>query len=157
MLNAINHPQLFWLTSGLEELKGVARRHQRIIAAVNKEQRARRNLGPTLIEYVTFRAAAHSSSDDPSVYRPKEESEAWPLGDPIERLKNHLIVKKIWTEERHTQALAEIEAEVIAAQREAESYGTLHTGPKASPRDMFADVFKQMPPHLRRQRQEAGF
>ncbi len=120
-------------------------------------ERARRNLGPTLIEYVTYRAAAHSSSDDPSVYRPKEESEAWPLGDPIERLKNHLIVKKIWTEERHTQASAEVEAEVIAAQREAESYGTLHTGPKASPRDMFADVFKEMPPHLRRQRQEAGF
>ena len=120
-------------------------------------ERARRNLGPTLIEYVTYRAAAHSSSDDPSAYRPKEESEAWPLGDPIERLKNHLIVKKVWTEERHTQAAAEVEAEVIAAQREAESYGTLHTGPKASPRDMFVDVFKEMPPHLRRQRQEAGF
>ena len=57
-------------------------------------ERARRNLGPTLIEYVTYRAAAHSTSDDPSAYRPKEESEAWPLGDPIERLKNHLIVKK---------------------------------------------------------------
>jgi 2-oxoisovalerate dehydrogenase E1 component alpha subunit len=120
-------------------------------------ERARRNLGPTLIEYVTYRAAAHSSSDDPSAYRPKEESEVWPLGDPIERLKNHLIVKRVWTEERHTQATAEVEAEVIAAQTEAESYGTLHTGPKASPRDMFADVFKEMPPHLRRQRQEAGF
>jgi 2-oxoisovalerate dehydrogenase E1 component alpha subunit len=120
-------------------------------------ERARRNLGPTLIEYVTYRAAAHSSSDDPSAYRAKEESEAWPLGDPIERLKNHLIVKEVWTEERHTQAAVEVEAEVITAQREAESYGTLHTGPKASPRDMFADVFKEMPPHLRRQRQEAGF
>jgi 2-oxoisovalerate dehydrogenase E1 component alpha subunit len=120
-------------------------------------ERARRNLGPTLVEYVTYRAAAHSSSDDPSAYRPKEESEVWPLGDPIERLKNHLIVEKVWTEERHAQAVAEIEAEVIAAQKEAESFGTLHTGPKASARDMFADVFKEMPPHLRRQRQEAGF
>ena len=120
-------------------------------------ERARLNLGPTLIEYVTYRAAAHSSSDDPSAYRPKEESEAWPLGDPIERLKNHLIVGKVWSEERHTQALAEVEAEVISAQKEAESYGTLHTGPKASARDMFADVFKEMPPHLRRQRQQAGY
>jgi 2-oxoisovalerate dehydrogenase E1 component alpha subunit len=120
-------------------------------------ERARLNLGPTLIEYVTYRAAAHSSSDDPSAYRPKEESEAWPLGDPIERLKNHLIVGKVWSEERHTQALAEAEAEVISAQKEAESYGTLHTGPKASARDMFADVFKEMPPHLRRQRQQAGY
>ena len=120
-------------------------------------ERARLNLGPTLIEYVTYRAAAHSSSDDPSAYRPKEESEAWPLGDPIERLKNHLIVGKVWSEERHTQALAEVEAEVISAQKEAESYGTLHTGPRASARDMFADVFKEMPPHLRRQRQQAGY
>jgi 2-oxoisovalerate dehydrogenase E1 component alpha subunit len=120
-------------------------------------ERARRNLGPTLVEYVTYRAAAHSSSDDPSASRPIEESEVWPLGDPIERLKNHLIVEKVWTEERHAQAVAEVEAEVIAAQKEAESFGTLHTGPKASARDMFADVFKEMPPHLRRQRQEAGF
>jgi 2-oxoisovalerate dehydrogenase E1 component alpha subunit len=120
-------------------------------------ERARRNLGPTLVEYVTYRAAAHSSSDDPSAYRPKAESEVWPLGDPIERLKNHLIVEMVWTEERHAQAAAEVEAEVIAAQKEAESFGTLHTGPKASARDMFADVFKEMPPHLRRQRQEAGF
>jgi len=120
-------------------------------------ERARRNLGPTLVEYVTYRAAAHSSSDDPSAYRPKEESEAWPLGDPIERLKNHLIVKKRWSEERHAQAAAEVEADVIAAQKEAERFGTLHTGPKASARDMFADVFKEMPPHLRRQRQQAGF
>ena len=120
-------------------------------------ERARLNLGPTLIEYVTYRAAAHSSSDDPSAYRPKEESEAWPLGDPIERLKNHLIVSEVWSEERHIQAVAEVEAEVISAQKEAESYGTLHTGPKASARDMFADVFKEMPPHLRRQRQQAGY
>jgi 2-oxoisovalerate dehydrogenase E1 component alpha subunit len=120
-------------------------------------ERARCNLGPTVVEYVTYRAAAHSTSDDPSAYRPKEESEAWPLGDPIERLKNHLIVRKLWSEERHAQAVAEVEAEVIAAQKEAESYGTLHSGPKASGRDMFVDVFKEMPPHLRRQRQEAGY
>src|SRR5690606_19184895 len=111
-------------------------------------------LGPTLIEYVTYRAAAHSSSDDPSAYRPKEESEAWPLGDPIVRLKNYLIVKGLWSDERHNQAAAEVEAEVVAAQREAESHGTLHNGPKALARDMFLEVFKQMPPHLRRQRQE---
>lgn len=120
-------------------------------------ERAHRSLGPTLIEYVTYRAAAHSTSDDPSAYRPKEESAAWPLGDPIERLKNHLIVQGAWTEQRHAQAQAEIEAEIVEAQREAERYGTLHTGPHASARDMFEDVYKEMPPHLRRQRQEAGF
>jgi 2-oxoisovalerate dehydrogenase E1 component alpha subunit len=54
-------------------------------------ERARTGLGPTIIEYVTYRAGPHSTSDDPSVYRPKDEAAAWPLGDPIERLKQHLI------------------------------------------------------------------
>jgi 2-oxoisovalerate dehydrogenase E1 component alpha subunit len=119
--------------------------------------RARRNLGPTVIEYVTYRVGGHSTSDDPSVYRPAEESNAWPLGDPILRLKNHLIVRGLWSEERHVQAEAEILAEVVAAQKEAEAIGTLHHGLRPSPADMFEDVYAEMPPHLLRQRQEAGF
>ena len=71
-------------------------------------ERARRNLGPTLVEYVTYRVGAHSTSDDPSAYRPKTESDAWPLGDPVIRLKNHLIATGAWSEERHKQAEAEI-------------------------------------------------
>jgi 2-oxoisovalerate dehydrogenase E1 component alpha subunit len=119
-------------------------------------ERARRNLGPTLIEHVTYRAGAHSTSDDPSAYRPKTESVAWPLGDPIARLKEHLIRLGVWSEERHKQAEAEILAGVIAAQKEAESHGTLHAGGKPSVRDMFEGVYAEMPPHLRRQRQQAG-
>jgi 2-oxoisovalerate dehydrogenase E1 component alpha subunit len=119
-------------------------------------ERARRNLGPTLIELVTYRVGAHSTSDDPSAYRPKTESDAWPLGDPVLRLKNHLIVRGVWTEERHKQAEAEILDTVITAQKDAESHGTLHSGGKPSVRDMFEGVFAEMPPHVRRQRQRAG-
>ncbi|WP_311029035.1 3-methyl-2-oxobutanoate dehydrogenase (2-methylpropanoyl-transferring) subunit alpha [Mesorhizobium koreense] len=119
-------------------------------------ERARRNLGPTLVEYVTYRVGAHSTSDDPSAYRPKTESEAWPLGDPVLRLKNHLIVRGVWSEERHKQAEAEVLDTVIAAQKEAEGHGTLHSGGRPSARDMFEGVYAEMPPHLRRQRQEAG-
>ncbi|MET0940193.1 MAG: 3-methyl-2-oxobutanoate dehydrogenase (2-methylpropanoyl-transferring) subunit alpha [Mesorhizobium sp.] len=119
-------------------------------------ERARRNLGATLIEYVTYRVGAHSTSDDPSAYRPKTESEAWPLGDPVIRLKNHLIAKGRWSEERHKQAEAEILDTVITAQKEAERHGTLHAGGKPSVRDMFEGVYAEMPPHLRRQRQQAG-
>ena len=118
--------------------------------------RARKNGGPTLIEHVTYRAGAHSTSDDPSAYRPKEESGAWPLGDPILRLKNHLIRRGLWSEDRHRQLEAEIRDEVIAAQKEAERHGTLHAGGKPSARDMFEDVYAEMPPHLKRQRQQAG-
>ena len=119
-------------------------------------ERARRNLGPTLIEYVTYRVGAHSTSDDPAVYRPKTESDAWPLGDPVIRLKNHLIKRGAWSEERHKQEEARVLDDVIAAQKEAESHGTLHSGGKPSVRDMFEGVYATMPPHLRHQRQQAG-
>lgn len=62
----------------------------------------------------------------------------------------------MWSEERHTQAEAEVLDTVITAQKKAESHGTLHAGGQPSVRDMFEDVYAQMPPHLRRQRQEAG-
>ena len=120
-------------------------------------ERARRNLGPTLIEYVTYRVGAHSTSDDPSAYRPKTESEAWPLGDPVLRLKKHLILRGVWSEERHRQTEAEIADEVLDAQREAESHGTLHEGGKPPKKDIFEGVYEEMPPHLARQRQKAGW
>ncbi len=120
-------------------------------------ERARRNLGPTIIEHVTYRAGPHSTSDDPMAYRPKSEVEAWPLGDPIVRLKQYLIRRAIWSDERHKQAEAEITDEIVSAQREAEKHGTLLDEKKQpSPHTMFEDVYAEMPPHLRRQRQEAG-
>src|SRR6202008_4760170 len=119
-------------------------------------ERARRGLGPTLVEYVTYRVGAHSSSDDPSAYRPKTESDAWPLGDPVIRLKNHLIQRGAWSEARHKQAEAEILDAVMTAQKEAEGFGRLHSGHTPSVRDVFEGVYAEMPPHLRRQRQQTG-
>jgi 2-oxoisovalerate dehydrogenase E1 component alpha subunit len=120
-------------------------------------ERARRNLGPTLVEYVTYRAGGHSTSDDPTAYRPKEESSAWPLGDPVLRLKAHLIARGVWSEERHVQAEAEVMDTVVAAQKESEAVGTLQSGRLPSQRNIIEDVFETMPPHLLRQRHEAGY
>jgi 2-oxoisovalerate dehydrogenase E1 component alpha subunit len=117
--------------------------------------RARANLGPTLIEHFTYRAGAHSTSDDPSRYRPAEEGRAWPLGDPVERLKRHLIVLGEWSEEQHSAAQEEAVECVRAAGREAEKVGTLAEGAHAR-ESMFEDVYKEMPWHLRRQREEFG-
>lgn len=118
--------------------------------------RARSNLGPTLIEWVTYRAGAHSTSDDPTKYRPADDWEHFPLGDPIARLKQHLITLGEWSEERHAAAQQELEAEIAAAQKEAESYGSLADGHVHSAASMFEDVYKEMPAHLLRQRQELG-
>jgi len=115
-------------------------------------ERARRGGGPTLIELVTYRAGAHSTSDDPSKYRPKDEWKAFPLGDPIERLKHHLIANGDWTEEKHEQLEEELKAEVLAAWKEAQQYGTMTEGPFLDSASMFDDIYAETPPHLESQR-----
>lgn len=119
-------------------------------------ERARRNLGPSLIEWVTYRAGPHSTSDDPSKYRPADDYSHFPLGDPIARLKQHLLTLGIWSEAQHEALHKELEAEILAAQKEAESHGSLVDGHVFSAANMFEDVYKELPEHLRRQRQELG-
>jgi 2-oxoisovalerate dehydrogenase E1 component alpha subunit len=115
-------------------------------------ERARTGGGPTLIELVTYRGAAHSTSDDPARYRAKDDEAHWPLGDPIDRLKRHLIKLGEWSEERHRALVAELEALVAASWQEAVKFGTMSEGPRLDAGLMFEDVFKEIPPHLVRQR-----
>jgi 2-oxoisovalerate dehydrogenase E1 component alpha subunit len=119
-------------------------------------ERARSNLGPTLIEWVTYRAGPHSTSDDPSKYRPADDWAHFPLGDPIARLKRYLIGIGGWSEQEHEDTQKELEAQVIAAQKEAEQYGSMNSGNAPSAATMFDDVYKDMPEHLRLQRQQLG-
>lgn len=119
-------------------------------------ERARRGGGPTLMEVYTYRGEAHSTSDDPDRYRPKNEWKAWPLGDPIERLKNHLIGLGEWSAQRQEALAAELTNLVVKSYKEAESYGTLHDGPLAATETMFDDVYAEQPWHIRRQRQDLG-
>ena len=114
-------------------------------------QRARSNLGPTLIEWVTYRAGPHSTSDDPGKYRPSDDWAHFPLGDPIARLKQHMSGLGIWSDEQHAQLQVQLEAEIAAAQKEAETFGTLLDGHVQDAVSMFEDVYKDMPPHLREQ------
>jgi 2-oxoisovalerate dehydrogenase E1 component alpha subunit len=115
-------------------------------------ERARANAGPTLIEFFTYRAEGHSTSDDPTKYRSAEENVKWPLGDPIARLKQHLIALGAWDDARQAAMDREVAEEVRAAQKEAESIGVLSDGLKQHPfSTMFEDVFEEMPWHLREQ------
>lgn len=117
-------------------------------------ERARRNLGPTLIEWVSYRAGPHSTSDDPSKYRPADDWSLFPLGDPIARLKLHLIALGAWSDAEHSAAVAEIDAEIIATFKEAQRYGTLNDGHMASDISIFDDVYAELPEHLRLQREQ---
>jgi len=117
-------------------------------------QRARLGLGPTLIEHLTYRVAGHSTSDNPDAYRSQSESEAWPLGDPVDRLKQHLTQLDAWSNEEREELEAELKESVTADWKEALSFGSLEDGPHWPVSTMFEDVFKHMPPYLRRQRQQ---
>ena len=114
--------------------------------------RARRGGGPTLIELVTYRGGAHSTSDDPSKYRPKDEWDKFPLGDPLERLKQHLIAEKNWSDAKHETLEAQLREEVMAAWKDAQQYGTMTEGPWLDPATMFDDVYAEVPAHLESQR-----
>jgi 2-oxoisovalerate dehydrogenase E1 component alpha subunit len=119
-------------------------------------ERARRGLGPTLIELFTYRADGHSTSDDPTRYRPSSEAAAWPLGDPIDRLRSHLMALGEWSETQHQALEDELIEEVRQAGKESEQYGTLKDGPRLPAASMFEDVYKQMPQHLVDQLKQSG-
>lgn len=114
-------------------------------------ERARTNQGPTLIEHFSYRAEGHSTSDDPSAYRSADERSAWPLGDPIARLKAHLIGEGLWDEERHAAMDLELAELVKSAGKEAEKNGILGHGMHQPFETMFEDVFEDMPWHLQEQ------
>jgi 2-oxoisovalerate dehydrogenase E1 component alpha subunit len=115
-------------------------------------ERARTNQGPTLIEFFTYRAEGHSTSDDPSGYRPTGEAKVWPLGDPIERLRGHLVAIGEWDEQRHEAMSAECDAAVRAAQKESEMLGILPQQGKDDIGSMFEDVYAEVPWHIAEQR-----
>jgi 2-oxoisovalerate dehydrogenase E1 component alpha subunit len=116
-------------------------------------ERARTNTGATLIELFTYRAEGHSTSDDPSQYRSAQEYGAWPLGDPIVRLKQHLIALGEWDEDRQAAMDQELAEQVRAAQKEAEKNGILGHGLHQPLDTLFEGVYEEMPWHLKEQQQ----
>ncbi len=114
-------------------------------------ERARGGHGPTLIEHFTYRSEGHSTSDDPTKYRSAEERTKWPLGDPIARLKAHLVAIGAWDEERHAEMDRTVAEEVRAAARASEKLGVLGDGLRQPFSTMFEDVFEEMPWHLKEQ------
>ncbi len=110
--------------------------------------RAREGGGPTLIECLTYRIGAHSSSDDPSLYRQEEEVEAWRAKDPLTRLAKHLRTQGLVTEASEAALDAEIDAQIAAALREVEAT------PPVPLRSLTEDVFETESAHLVAQRDE---
>jgi len=102
-----------------------------------------------------YRVGAHSTSDDPSAYRPKTESDAWPLGESRASPEGASDPSRHLVGGTAQAGRSGDLAEVIAIQKEARATARC-IGPHPLGRDMFEGVYEQMPPHLRRQRQQAG-
>ena len=75
---------------------------------------------PVLIEAMSYRLGAHSTSDDPSGYRTKEEEAKWQSNDPILRMKNWMLKQNWWDEARETALFEKYREEVLAAVKVAE-------------------------------------
>ncbi len=115
-------------------------------------ERARNGGGATLIEHFTYRKAGHSTSDDPTKYRPENEPEVWPFGDPIERLKIHLIHLKEWDEARHEALAEECKTRIREIYKDAESMGNLAGDTQVNDYTMFEQVYEHAPDHIDAQR-----
>jgi pyruvate dehydrogenase E1 component alpha subunit len=100
--------------------------------ALNK---AKEDGGPTLIECFTYRMSDHTTSDDATRYRPKEEIEMWKARDPLLRLRLFMEKKKLWTEAYQKDVEARSKAAVDEAQKKAE------TAEPPKPQDMFTYTY----------------
>ena len=81
---------------------------------------------PVLIEAMSYRLGAHSTSDDPSGYRTKEEEAKWQSHDPILRMKNWLFKQKWWDETQEITLFEKLREEVLAAVKVAEKIDKPH-------------------------------
>ncbi len=100
--------------------------------------KAKRGEGPTLIECFTYRMADHTTSDDASRYRPKDETERWKARDPILRLRLFMENKGLWTEAYQKDVETRSNAAVDEAEKKAE------TAAPPDPRDMFTYTYSSL-------------
>src|SRR5579875_3592486 len=111
-------------------------------------ERARSGQGPTLIETLTYRIGAHTTSDDPTRYRDAAEVEAWQAKDPIKRFRRFLMERGLLSEEQDQQMTAAVEEEMNEAVQAAEAM------PLMKPDSFFDFMWAELPPRLREQRQD---
>jgi len=108
-------------------------------------EKARAGKGPTLIEAVTYRMGSHSSSDDPTRYRPDEELAAWQQKDPLTRFFAYLKNEQLWTETKDKKLTESLNDQISQAIKTAEA------APPLAAETLFTDVYATPPPHLAQQ------
>jgi pyruvate dehydrogenase E1 component alpha subunit len=114
-------------------------------ASLEALDRARSGAGPTLIECLTYRLGDHTTADDASRYRSREQLEEWLRKDPIDRLRKYMERLGSWDEARDRALRAEAKEKVESAVHEVEAL------PAADPLDMFRFTYEVLPVELKEQ------
>ncbi len=110
--------------------------------------RAAAGQGPTLIEALTYRMAGHSTSDDPTRYRPEQALDPWQKLDPLRRLRLLLADRGRWTDADDATHAEGVAADIKRCIEAAEKTAPPPLG------SLFEDVFAELPWHLAEQRAE---
>lgn len=106
---------------------------------------ARSGKGPVMIEAVTYRRGAHTTSDDPSRYRTSEEETEWEAKDPLLRFKSYLEGKGLWDDEKEAEYSEEAKVNIEKQFSEFEARGNTPI------EETFSYMYKDMPDSLKRQ------
>jgi TPP-dependent pyruvate/acetoin dehydrogenase alpha subunit len=116
------------------------------LAVKDAVERARRGEGPTLIEALSYRVSAHTSSDDPSRYRDESITAQWRTDrDPIARLRGLLVARGLIDEGRDATLRAEVEQEI------RDAFAAEEPVPPPPLHSLIEDVFAEVPARLEEQ------
>lgn len=104
--------------------------------------------GPVLIEAMTYRRGAHSTSDDPTLYRSDEEVKKWEKKCPVLRLNRYLTARGLWDETKEKE-LVEKTTEQIT-----EAINIAKNSPRPPLKTLFENVYFEVPQTLKEQYEE---
>ncbi|MDI6800528.1 MAG: pyruvate dehydrogenase (acetyl-transferring) E1 component subunit alpha [Thermodesulfovibrionales bacterium] len=117
-------------------------------AAKEAVEKARSGGGPTFIECFTYRMSDHTTADDATRYRTKEDVETWAQKDPILRLRLFMERKGLWTEQYEKEVEENAKAVVDEAVKNEEAIE------RPDPKDMFRYTYETLMPRQIREMRE---
>ncbi|MBN2430070.1 MAG: pyruvate dehydrogenase (acetyl-transferring) E1 component subunit alpha [Acidobacteria bacterium] len=116
-----------------------------MVAAVKAAaEHARAGQGPVLIEAVTYRRGAHTTSDDPGRYRTEAEEQKWAERDPLKRLKGYLLAQQLWDETNEEPLISQYKKEIDQQFTEMENH-------PYDFKDIFIHHYTEIPDDLKQQ------
>lgn len=104
--------------------------------------------GPVFIEAMTYRLGAHSTADDPTLYRTEQEVQEWTAKDPVKRLRIYLESKGLWDPHKEEQLTNEVTKQIQEAINKAKETS------KPPLKSLFEHVYFEIPPRLNEQYHE---